>query len=111
MLILSKRLGSVAGLAVLAGALGGCVTGSQVSYSAYQYSPYGSPARTYERNVYSDSAHGLEAERCRTVIKRRINPYGEEVVRRDRICGPTGDVSAAKPWSRRSVRRNSYTPY
>jgi hypothetical protein len=104
----SRRVSSTATLIALASLLGGCVTGTEVSYSEYQYDRYGGTERTYEHNVYSDPAHGVESERCRTVVRRRINAYGDEVVRRDRICGPTGEASTAEPWSRRVSPQDGY---
>jgi hypothetical protein len=94
----SKRVSPAATLIAIATLLGGCVTGTDVSYSEYQYDRYGGTERTYERNLYADPSHGMESERCRTVVRRRINNFGEEVVRRDRLCGPTGETEAAEPW-------------
>ena len=108
MLSLSNRVGSTAIVLLLASALGGCVTGAEVSYSEYQYDRYGGTERTYERNVYSNPTSGIESERCRTAVRRRINPFGEEVVRRDRVCGPRGEVSRAEPWGRRGVPQDDY---
>jgi hypothetical protein len=95
-------------LIILSGALGGCVTGAGGSYSEYEYDRYGGTARTYERNVYSDPAYGIETERCRTVVRRRINAVGEEVVRRDRVCGPTDDITPAEPWESQATPQNVY---
>jgi hypothetical protein len=100
MLSFSNRVSSTATLIAFATLLGGCVTGTEVSYSEYQYDRYGGAERTYEHNVYSDPAHGIESERCRTVVKRRINPFGEEVVRHDRVCDPEGEAVTAEPWGR-----------
>jgi hypothetical protein len=109
MLSLSNRVGPTAAVLLLASALGGCVTGAEVSYSEYQYDRYGGTERTFERNVYSDPASGIESERCRTVVRRRINTYGEEVVRRARVCDPRSEVSTAEPWGRRVVPRDDYS--
>jgi hypothetical protein len=103
-----KRASTTATLIILSGALGGCVTGAGVSYSEYQYDRYGGTERTYERNVYSDPAYGVESERCRTVVRRRINAVGEEVVRRDRVCGPTDEITPAEPWERQVTPQNVY---
>jgi len=108
MLSLSKRVGSATVVLLLASALGGCVTGAEVSYSEYQYDRYGGTERTYERNVYSDPTSGIESERCRTEVRRRINTFGEEVVRRERVCGPTGDVSTVEPWGRGTTPYSDY---
>ena len=108
MLSWSKRVGPAATLITVATLLGGCVTGTEVSYSEYQYDRYGGTERTYERNLYADPSRGIESERCRTVVRRRINSFGEEVVSRDRVCGPTGEIEAAEPWGVRAPRRNVY---
>jgi hypothetical protein len=106
MLSWSKRAGPIATLIAVATLLGGCVTSTEVSYSEYQYDRYGGTERTYERSLYADPSHGIESERCRTVVRRRINSFGEEVVRRDRVCGPTGEREAAEPWISRAPRRS-----
>ena len=104
----SKRVSPTATLIAVAILLGGCVTGTEVSYSEYQYDRYGGTERTYERNVYADPSHGIESERCRTVSRQRINRFGEEVVRRDRICGPAGEMRSAEPWMGRTPRESVY---
>ena len=108
MLSWSQRSITTATLIILSGALGGCITGAEVSYSEYQYDPYGGTERTYERSVYSDPAYGIESERCRTVVRRRINAVGEEVVRRGRVCGPTDEITPAEPWERQATPQNAY---
>jgi hypothetical protein len=105
----SKRASLTATVIAAATLLGGCVTGTEVSYSEYQYDRYDVTERTYERNLYADPPRGIESERCRTVVRRRINRFGEEVVSRDRVCGPTGEIEAAEPWGVRAPRRNDYT--
>ena len=55
---------------MLAGALGGCVTGTEVSYSEYHFDCSGGTRQLYEHNVYSDPASGTESERCRTVVRQ-----------------------------------------
>ncbi|GEO17389.1 hypothetical protein MAE02_50850 [Microvirga aerophila] len=104
MLRWSKRASPAATLITVATLLGGCVTGTEVSYSEYQYGRYGGTEHTYERNLYADPSRGIESERCRTVVRQRINSFGEEVVRRDRVCGPTGEIETAEPWDRRAPR-------
>jgi hypothetical protein len=104
----SKRAGPIAAMIAVAALLGGCVTGTEISYSEYQYDRYGGTERTYERNLYADPSRGIEVERCRTVARQRINRFGEEVVRRDRVCGPSGEIETAEPWERRAPRRNLY---
>lgn len=104
----SKRVSPTATLIAVATLLGGCVTGTEVSYSEYQYDRHGGTERTYERNLYADPSRGIETESCRTVVRRRLNNFGEEVVRRDRICGPTGEIETAEPWVGRAPRRNAY---
>ncbi len=108
MLSWSKRVSPTATLIAVATSLGGCVTGTEVSYSEYQYDRYGGTERTYERNLYADPSRGIETERCRTVVRRRLNNFGEEVVRRDHVCGPTGEIESAEPWVGRAPRRNAY---
>jgi hypothetical protein len=108
MLSFSNRVSSVATLITFATLLGGCVTGTEVSYNEYQYDRYGGTERTYEHNVYSDPAQGIESERCRTVVRRRINTFGEEVVRRDRVCDPTGEALTAEPRGRRAAPQGVY---
>jgi hypothetical protein len=88
--------------------LGGCVTGTEVSYSEYQHDRYGGTERTYERNLYADPSRGIEIERCRTIARQHINRFGEEVVRRDRVCGPSRELETAEPWERQAPRRNVY---
>ncbi|EIM30316.1 hypothetical protein MicloDRAFT_00008660 [Microvirga lotononidis] len=100
----SKRVSPTATLVAVATLLGGCVTGTEVSYSEYRYDRYGGT----ERNLYADPSRGIENERCRTVVRRLINRSGEEVVRRDRVCGPTGEIEAAETWGVREPRRNVY---
>ena len=109
MLSWSKRAGPTAALIAVATLLGGCVTGTEVSYSEYQYDRFGGTERTYERNLYADPSRGIEIERCRTVARQRINRFGEEVVRRDRVCGPSGEIETAEPWARRTRQRNVYS--
>jgi hypothetical protein len=109
MLSWSKRVSLAAALIAVAPALGGCVTGTEVSYSEYQYDRYGGTERTYERNLYVDPSHGIESERCRTVVRRRIDSFGEEVVGPDRVCGSTGEIETAEPWERRAPRRSVYS--
>jgi hypothetical protein len=105
----SNRASLTATVIAAATSLGGCVTGTEVSYSEYQYDRYGGTEGTYERNLYADPSRGVESERCRTVVRRRINSFGDEVVRRDRVCGPTDEIETAEPWERRARRRNDYT--
>ena len=104
----SKQVRSAAALITVAALLGGCVTGIEVSYSEYQYDRRGGTESTYEHNLYADPPRGIKSERCRTVVRRRLNNFGEEVVRRDRVCGPTDEVETAKPWVDRGPRRNAY---
>jgi hypothetical protein len=104
-----KRASPAATLIAAAALLGGCVTGTEVSYSEYQYDRYGGTERTYERNLYADPSRGIESERCRTVVRRRINSFGEEVVRRERVCNPTGEIEIAEPWIGRAPRRSVYS--
>jgi hypothetical protein len=106
MLSWSKRASLTATVIAAATLLGGCVTGTEVSYSEYQYDRYGGTERTYERNLYADPSRGMESERCRTVSRRRINSFGEEVIRRDRLCGPAGEIQSAEPWVGRAPRRS-----
>jgi hypothetical protein len=108
MLSWSKRVSPTATLIAVATLLGGCVTGTEVSDSEYQYDRFGRTERTYERSVYADPSHGIESERCRTVSGRQINSFGEEIIRRDRICGPTGAIETAEPWVGRAPRRDAY---
>ena len=82
-------------------------TGTEVSYSEYQYDRYGGTERIYGRNLYADPSRGIETERCRTVVRRRLNNFGEEVVRRDRVCGPTDEIESAEPWVGRAPSRNA----
>jgi hypothetical protein len=109
MLSWSKRVGPIGTLTAVTILLGGCVTGTEVSYSEYQYDRYGGTERTYERNVYADPSRGIESERCRTVVRRRINSFGEEVVRRERVCGPVNEIENAAPWTGRAPRRSVYS--
>ena len=109
MLSWSDRVSPAATLTVVATLLGGCVTGTEVSYSEYQYDRYGGTERTYERNLYADPSRGIESERCRTAVRRRINSFGEEVVRRERVCNPTGEIEIAEPWIGRAPRRSVYS--
>ena len=108
MLSRSKRVSLATALIAVATALGGCVTGTEVSYSEYQSDRYGRTERTYERNLYADPSRGIESERCRTVVRRRIDSFGEEVVRRGRVCDPIGEIETAEPWERRAPRHNRY---
>ena len=108
MLSWSKQVSPAATLITVATLLGGCVTGTEVSYSEYQYDRYGGSERTYEHNLYADPSRGIESERCRTVVRRRIDSFGEEVVRRDRVCGPSGEIQTAEPWVGRGPRQNAY---
>jgi hypothetical protein len=105
MLSLPDRPKSTAFLLAIVGALGGCVTGTEVSYSEYQYDRNGGAEQTYERNVYSDPANGIQSERCRTVVRRRMNTFGEEVFGRTRVCDPTGQ---AEPWTRQAAPQAAY---
>ena len=50
MLSWSKRISPATTLFATATLLAGCVTGTEVSYSKYQYDRYGRTERTYERN-------------------------------------------------------------
>jgi hypothetical protein len=69
MLSWSKRESLAAALIAVATALGGCVTGTEVAYSEYQYDRNGGTERIYERNLYADPSRGIESERCRTVVR------------------------------------------
>ena len=109
MLSWSKRTSSAATLIVAATLLGGCITGTEVSYSEYQCDCYGGTERTYERNLYADPSSGIESERCRTVVRRRIDSLGEEVVMRECVCGPTDEIETAEPWTGRAPRRSVYS--
>ncbi|MFD0464977.1 hypothetical protein ACFQY9_27220 [Microvirga aerilata] len=82
------------------------MTGTEVSYSEYQYDRYGETERTYERNLYADLSRGIESESCRTVVRRRINRFGEELVRRERVCSPTDEIENAEPGTGRAPRRS-----
>ena len=104
----SNQVRPAATMITLATLLGGCVTGTEVSYSEYQYDRYGGTERTYERDVYADPSHGIESERCRTVSRRRFNSFGEEVVGRERICSSTGEMETAEPWMGQTPRENVY---
>src|SRR3712207_3074594 len=100
MLSLPDRLKSTAFLVAIAGVLGGCVTGTEVSYSEYQYDRYDGTEQTYERSVYSDPTNGIQSERCRSAVKRQINIFGEEVLERTRVCDPRGRATYEEPWLR-----------
>ena len=108
MLSLSSRVGSAAVLGLLACSLGGCITGTEVSYNEYQYDRYGGTEREYEHSIYSDPTTGTESETCRTVVKRRVDSFGDEVVRRNRVCDPPGQASTGEPWLRQAVPQNAY---
>lgn len=99
MLSWSNRLGLSAILLAFAAALAGCVAGTEVSYSEFQHDRYGGTERVYEHSLYSDPANGIQSERCRTVVERRTNAFGEEYVERARDCGPTGLASTGEPWT------------
>jgi hypothetical protein len=109
MLSWSKRVSPAATLIAAAALLGGCVTGTEVSYNEYQYDRYGGTERTYERNLYADPSRGIESERCRTVVRRRMYSFGQEVVRRERVCDPTGEIETAEPWIGRAPRPSVYS--
>ena len=98
MLSMPGRVCSPVVLVVAATALGGCVTGTEVSYSEFQYDRQGGTERVYEHSLYADPSRGVETERCRTIVKRRIDAFGDEVVRRNRECDLPGQTS-----------RNSYS--
>ena len=108
MLSLPDRLKPTAFLIAIAGALGGCVTGTEVSYSEYQYDRYGGTEQTYERNVYSDPANGIQSERCRTVVRRRMNTFGDGVYGRTHVCDPAGQALNEEPWMRQSGPQIAY---
>jgi hypothetical protein len=109
MLSLPKRVSTAATLIAFTSVLGGCVTGTEVAYSEYQYDRYGGTERTYEHSLYSDPANGIEIERCRTVVRRQVNPYGEEVVGRTRVCDPrSGQALREEPYLRQSAPRSTY---
>lgn len=105
---LSNRVTSAAIALTLTGTLGGCVTGTEISYSEYGYDRSGVTERTYEHNVYSDPVSGIESERCRTIVKRRINAFGDEVVRRDRNCDMPGEAYGGEPWPRQAAPQSVY---
>jgi hypothetical protein len=86
----------------------GCVTGTKVAYSEYQYDRYGTTERTYERDFYSDPTNGIERERCRTIVRRQINNFGEEAARRDRVCDPLDQSYAERPWDDRTAPPSVY---
>jgi hypothetical protein len=99
MLSWSNRLSSPVILLALAPTLAGCVTGTEVSYSEFQNDRYGGTERIYEHDLYSDPANGIQSERCRTVVERRTNAWGEERLTRARDCSPTGLASGGEPWT------------
>ena len=109
MLSWSRRVTPAATVIAVATLLGGCVTDTEVSYSEYQYDRYGGTEHTYERNLYADPSRGIESERCRTVVRRRIDSFGDEVVRQGRVCGSTGEIETAEPWERRAPRHSRYS--
>ena len=65
--------------------------GVDYEYGARPVAPYGI-RRHSERFEELPPAHGraierrTEIESCRVVVRRRVNEYGEEVLRRARIC-------------------------
>ncbi len=84
------------------------MNGTEVSYSEYRYDGYGGTERTCERSLYPDPSRAIVSERCRNVVQRGINGFGEEIVRRDRVCGPLGEIETAEPWERQVPRWNGY---
>lgn len=45
------------------------------------------PDRFYGRPVFAGRGWGRHDEECRVIIKRRVNPWGDVIVRRTRVCG------------------------
>ena len=87
MTVQPRRVGILAaGLALAAGALGGCTATADMAYSEYQFDPGYGAERVYERRVYADTGQGLGSEECRTVSRRHVNRFGEVVQRDRQIC-------------------------
>jgi len=86
-------------LMIVGGTLGGCVTGTEVSYGQYQYDPYGRTERVYERSVYADPSQGIQSETCQSTVRSRVGPFGGEFDRRTELCEETPAVYGSEPLS------------
>ena len=76
--------------------------GVDYEYGARPVAPYGI-RRHSERFEELPPAHGrvierrTEIESCRVVVRRRVNEYGEEVLRRVRICDEDEPARERRP--------------
>jgi hypothetical protein len=95
-------------LVAAAGALGGCVAGTEMSYSRYEYDPYSGTERVYERNVSASPSEGVRTETCRTTIRRRLDPFGGEFERGVEVCDETPQGYAGQPLSPDDVPQSVY---
>ncbi|MET0745044.1 MAG: hypothetical protein ABWY78_16855 [Microvirga sp.] len=92
-------------------ALGGCVAGTEMAVTRYQFDPYEGTAQTYERTVTVDSARGLETRTCRSRSQAVFGPYGpssEPVARgcEEAAPAPYGGEAIAPDAVPRSVYRS-----
>lgn len=76
----------------LAGAAGAVATPAVAQSVQFGFGPHGPRVGVYderptvvERRVVRRS-YDYDDEECRVVVKRRVNAYGETVVRRTRVC-------------------------
>lgn len=95
-------------LAGVASTLGGCVTGSEVSYSEYQYNPYSGTERVYEHSLSVDPRQGAQTETCRTTIRRHVAPFGGEFDRRVQVCDEAPGGYGGEPLSPDNVPQSVY---
>lgn len=63
----------------------------RAEYGGYEHRPPPPPEPVFRRPRFTAGPEfGPPPERCRVFVKRRIDPYGEEVVRRVRVCDEPG---------------------
>ena len=63
-------------LGAVALALGGCVAGTEMAVSRYDFDPYDGTAQSYERTVSVDTTRGMETRTCRTRSQTAFGPFG-----------------------------------
>jgi hypothetical protein len=90
-------------------ALGGCVAGTEMAVSRYQFDPQGGTAQSYERTVTVDTARGIETRTCRTRSQTTFGPLGPayEPVARNCDEGPS-PANGAEAMAPDTVPRSVY---
>ena len=103
MLALSFRITTILSTALVSGAAIAADAPDEWPHS--RRGPY-----VVERLAPPPSAAFAEGEACRVIVKRRVDEFGERVVRRVRICEVDDNSSQRRTWSAHPVPPRNIGP-